>query len=1056
MIDKLIEWCLKNRFLVVTFYLFITGWGIYSVIHTPMDAIPDLSENQVIVVAEWDGRAPQEIEDQITYPLSTSLQGLPGVKSVRAKSIFGLGMLTIIFEDDVDLYFARTRVLERLFSLPFELPEGVTPMLGPDATGLGWVYQYYLDDTEARKNGNALNLGQLRTIQDWFVRFQLNSVSGVAEVASIGGYVEQYQVNFDPNLLRAHGLSLSMALDKIRQSNRNVGGGNIEINGQEITLRGLGYVENKDDLNKLVLGYHNDQPVLLDDVAHIQKGPAPRRGALDKNGQEIVGGIVVMRYGESTLDTIKRVREKISEIQPGLPDGIEIKPFYDQSDLIIRAVHTLRDTLIEEILLVILVNAIFLLHFRSILITSIPIPLAILISFILMKEFGVTSNIMSLSGIAIAIGVLVDAGIVVTEAVAREAHAAQEGKSDLRYPQDIIKIVQRACKVVARPLFFSMAIIILAFMPVFALIGQEGKLFHPLAFTKTFAMIGATALSVTLVPVLASFFIRGKLKDEDQNPLMKGLIALYLPVLKFALKARWLVLAIAGGILVLSLVLAGRLGYEFMPPLNERAFLFMPTTLPSASVPEINRVMAAQDKVFASFPEVESVVGKLGRADTATDPAPISMIETVIMLKDKVHWRPGMTHEKLRAEMMQEMMKFPGFTPALLQPIQNRILMLSTGIRGELAVKLFGDDLPTLEKLALELEGVVKSVPGSADVYAERVSGAPYLEIEVDYGNAALYGVPPGRVLDVIETSMGGKVITTTIQGRERYAIRARYMRELRDNPEAVKNVLVESLTGELIPVGKVADFRMVMGPASISSENGMLRVFVQSNVRGRDLGGFVAEVKETIAREVDLPTGVFVSYGGQYENLTRANRTMIIVIPMVIFIIFILLFFVYKSFLEALNVLLVMPFALSGGLLLQWWLGYDFSVAVAVGYIALFGTAIETAVIMVIYLDEAVERKRKELGGKLTWEGLRDAVIEGSALRLRPKLMTVATILVSLSLIMIPFFSGERTGIEIMRPLAVPIFGGMVSSLACVLIITPIIFMWMEEWKLRKELKTK
>jgi Cu(I)/Ag(I) efflux system membrane protein CusA/SilA len=1056
MINKLIDWCLKNRFLVVTFYLFVTGWGIYSVYHTPLDAIPDLSENQVIVIAEWDGRAPQEIEDQITYPLSTSLQGLPGVKAVRAKSTFGFGMLTIIFEDDVDLYFARTRVLERLFSLPFKLPEGVTPMLGPDATGLGWVYQYYLDDSEARAAGNELNLGQLRTIQDWFVRFQLNSVPGVAEVASIGGYVEQYQVDFDPNQLRAHGMSVSAALSKIKESNRNVGGGNIEINGQEITLRGLGYVEEKNDLNRLVLGYHNNRPVLLDDVARVQRGPAPRRGALDKDGREIVGGIVVMRYGESTLDTIKRVKEKITEIQPGLPAGIEIKAFYDQSDLIVRAVHTLRDTLIEEILLVILVNAIFLLHFRSILITSIPIPLAILISFILMNHFGVTSNIMSLAGIAIAIGVLVDAGIVMTEAVLREAHDAQEGRSDLNYPQDITKIVQRACRVVARPLFFSMAIIILAFVPVFALIGQEGKLFHPLAFTKTFAMVGATLLSVTLVPVLASLFMRGKLRDESQNPVMRALIRVYMPVLKGALKMRWLVMVAAIAFFGITALLASRLGYEFMPPLNERAFLFMPTTLPSASVPEINRVMAAQDKVFATFPEVESVVGKLGRADTATDPAPTSMIETVIMLKDKEHWRPGMTHEKLRTEMMERMMEFPGFTPALLQPIQNRILMLSTGIRGELAVKLFGSDLPTLEKLALELESVIKTVPGAADVYAERVSGAPYLEMEVDHESAALYGVSAQEVLDVIETSMGGKVLTTTIQGRKRYAIRARYMRELRDTPEDIKNVLVRSMNGELLPISKVAHFRLVMGPASISSENGMLRVFVQSNVRGRDLGGYVAEVKQVIAEQVDLPEGVFIQYGGQYENLTRATQTMAVVIPVVLFIIFLLLFWVYRSFLEAAHILLALPFALSGGFLLQWWLGYDFSVAVAVGYIALLGTAIETTMVMVIYLEEAVARKRKACGGTLTQQDLQEAVLEGSVLRLRPKLMTVITILASLSLIMIPFFSGDRTGIEVMRPLAVPIFGGMVSSLIHVLIVTPIIFMWLREWQMKREIEEK
>ena len=769
-INSLISWCLKNRFLVLTFYCLITAWGIWAVLHTPMDALPDLSENQVIVVADWSGRSAQEIEDQITYPLSTSMQGLPGVKSVRAKSLFGVGMLTIIFEDHVDLYFARTRVLERLNSLPFKLPDNVIPTLGPDATGLGWVFQYYLDDTQAQEKGLGKTLGELRTIQDWFIRYQINSVPGVAEVASIGGFVEQYQVNVNPNLLRAHNLTLSHILKTIESSNRNVGGGNIEINGREITLRGLGYVKDNQDLAQLVLGYHQNKPVLLEDVATIQMGPAPRRGALDTNGREVVGGIVVMRYGENTLDVIERVKKKIEEIQPALPEGIKIKPYYDQSELILRAIDTLKTTLIEEIILVTIVNAIFLLHFRSILITAIPIPLSILISFILMKNFGISSNIMSLSGIAIAIGVLVDAGIVVTEAVVREAIKAKEELDN--HKVRMTDVVQRACNTVARPLFFSMIIIILAFIPVFALTGASAKLFTPLAFTKTFAMVGATILAVTLIPVLASFFIGGKLRDEEKNPPMRFALWIYLPLLKLALRFRAIVVACAGLILAGAIYLALQLGWEFMPPLNEGAFLSMPQTVAAASVPEIKRVMSAQDKLLKqNFPEVENVVGKLGRADSATDPAPTAMLETIITLKPKEEWRSGMTEKKLRHEIQQALMAFPGFPPSLLQPIETRILMLQTGIRGQVAAKIFGSNLKELESVAANIESVMRKIPGASGVAVDLSQNAPYLEIEIDHQAAALYGVPISEVLDVIETAIGGKTITTTIQGRERFGI---------------------------------------------------------------------------------------------------------------------------------------------------------------------------------------------------------------------------------------------------------------------------------------------
>jgi Cu(I)/Ag(I) efflux system membrane protein CusA/SilA len=1053
MTSAVIAWCLKNRFLILIIYLATTLLGIWAMFRTPIDAIPDLSENQVIVFTEWTGRSAQEVEDQVTYPLSTALQGLAGVKTVRAQSAFGFSMLTVIFEDRIDVYFARARVLERLNSLPFKLPEGITPSLGPDATGLGWIYQYYLDDTSARQNGQALDLGELRAVQDWLVRYQLNSVPGVAEVASLGGYVRQYQVDVDPAKLRAYKITLNQVSQAVAGGNRNVGGGVIEQGGREFTLRGLALVHSLEDLRSLAVGYANNQPIRLQDVATVSLGPENRRGVLDKDGREVVGGVVVMRYGESTTDVLRRVKSKVQEIQSALPPGVEIKPFYDRSGLIDRAIHTLQITLTEEIILVTLAHIIFLFHFRSILIVTVPLPLSILISFILMKQFGITSNIMSLSGIAIAIGVLVDAGIVMTEAVMREARHAQEGKiPGLRYPEDLTQIVQRAAALVARPIFFSMAIIILAFIPVFALTGQEGKLFHPLAFTKTFAMAASTLLAMTLVPVLCSFFVRGAIHDENDNVVMKFLLGLYLPVLKWALNHRAAVLGTALALLAGAIFLATQLGREFMPPLNERALLFMPTTLPSASVPEIKRVMAAQDKILASFPEVESAVGKLGRAETATDPAPTSMLETTITLKPTEEWREGTTLESLKAEMLREMQKFPGFVPAFLQPIENRVLMLSTGIRTQIGVKIFGDNLETLERIAREVEKAMQNIPGVADLYAERVTGAPYLEIAVRREDAARYGVAISEITEVIETALGGKVLSTTIEGRRRFPIRVRYARELRDSPEALRNALVPSMTGEPVPLAKVTDIRVTSGPAMISSENGLLRVYVQANVLDRDLGGFVEEAKKIVARDVKLPPGYYLSWSGQYENQIRAKRTLQLVFPLVILIIFVLLYLTYNSFSEAAHVLLAVPFALTGGIFLQWLLGYNFSVAVWVGYIALFGTAVQTGVVMVVYLEEAVKRKREEKGDDFSTADLAEAVVEGAALRLRPKVMTVATVVASLLVVMLPIFSGERTGVEIMRPIAVPVIGGMVSSLLHILIVTPVIFLALREHELRKK----
>jgi Cu(I)/Ag(I) efflux system membrane protein CusA/SilA len=1051
MIDRLVRWCLENKALVLILTLIVSFAGIQAIYQTPVDAIPDLSENQVIVLTDWPGRSAREVEAQITYPLSSALQGLAGVREVRAQSAFGFSMLTVIFCDDVDVYFARTRVLERLNSLPFKMPEGVTSKLGPDATSIGWIYEYYLDDSAAAKAGHGMDLGQLRSLQDWFVRLQLNSVPGVAEVASVGGFVRQYQVDVNPNSLRAYGLPLSAVIEKVRGSSRNVGGGNIEVAGRDITIRGVSLVRSPDDLKSIPVGYSGGRSVLLGHVATVGMGPEPRRGALDVAGREVVGGIVVMRYGESTREVITRVKEKIAEISKALPPGVTIKSFYDRSQLIDRAVGTLRITLIEEILLVALAHLLFLGHLRSVIIVTLPLPLSILIAFILMKCTGVTSNIMSLSGLAIAIGVLVDAGVVVAEAVIREAHAVQEGRvPGLSYPKDIVSIVMRATHLVIRPIFFAMLIIVLAFIPVFALGGEAGKLFHPLAFTKTFAMSGATLLAVTLVPVLASLFVRGRLHGEDENPLMRFLLGLYRPVLEWALDHRKTVVAMASAVLLGALWLGSGIGWDFMPPLNERALLFMPTTFPSASLPEINRVMSAQDKILSSFPEVESVAGKLGRADSATDPAPVSMIETTIMLKPVSEWRPSMTMEKLRSEMLQKMQRFPGFVPAFLQPIENRILMLNTGIRGQVAVKIFGPDLKCLEALAVDVEGILKNVPGATDVYAERVVGTPYLEIAVRRDDAARYGVPITEINSAIESAIGGATLETTIEGREHIPIRVRYPRELRGDLPSLEQVLVTSMQGESIPLSTVADFHLTTGPAMISSENGNMRVFVQANVHNRDLAGFVEDAQSKVAQQLQLPPSYYISWGGQYQKLLSAYHALLVICPLVILIIFSLLFLTYRSWKEATHVLLAVPFALSGGLYLQWLLGYNFSVAVAVGYIALFGTAVQTGIIMVIYLNESLKEKCAENGGALSLEVLRSAVVQGSILRLRPKVMTVTTIVASLLVIMLPAFSGEKTGVEIMRPIAVPVIGGMISSLLLILIVTPVLFLSIREYEWR------
>jgi Cu(I)/Ag(I) efflux system membrane protein CusA/SilA len=1157
MITRIIEWSLKNRFLVLCGALMLIVLGVRAVFKTPVDAIPDLTENQVLVYADWMGRSPQEVEDQVTFPLSTGLQGLAGVKDVRATSMFGFSLITIIFEEGVDTYFARTRVLERLNYLQANMPEGVKPQLGPDATGLGWVYQYYLAVDPAKAPGGGYDLGKLRAVQDWHVRYQLASVQGVAEVASIGGFVKQYQIELSSTKMRAANVSLNEVMGAVQNANLNVGGKVIEENGAEFVLRGIGLVASPEDLELIAVKAVDSTPIYVKDIATVQIGGDFRRGTLDVNGAEAVGGTVVMRTGENAKAVIERVKARIAEIAPSLPPGISIKPFYDRSTLIDRTIDTLKHALIEEIILVTLAHIIFLWHFRSILIVTLPLPISILISFLLMKEFGITSNIMSLTGIAIAIGVLVDAAIVVTENVIRHCERAEEekvrkwesgkagaGGSESHLPtvppahlqrltaKETWEVTLVACQQVGRPIFFAMAIIILAFVPVFALTGQEGKLFHPLAWTKTFAMVGSTLLAVTLVPVLCSLLVRGPFHAEDRNLIMRLLLKIYDPVLNWALNHRKTVMSAAALLLATALLMAFGLprawtanirdagwprtanlvqgfGKEFMPPLNEGSLLYMPVLLPKTSLTEIQRVMAWQDQVMAGVPEIETVAGKLGRFETPTDPAPTEMLETTITLKPEwistnrtvlgfiklprvvrnPAWREGMTVEKLKAKLTEKMKVVPGYVPAFLQPIENRILMLYTGIRAQVGVKIYGDNLDALQQKAFEVEALVKMIPGAAGVSPSRVQGKPYLNVKVDRRAMARYGLSARDVLDAVEVAIGGKNVSVTIEGRERYPIQVRLERGERDDIEKIGRILIATKSGmgggaaessggaaagggmgggmstsgaskvasastpanagaAYIPLAMVATITREVGANEIASENGRLRAYVQSNVQDRDLGGFVNDV-EAALKKMNWGSMTY-QMTGEYENQRRFTQTMQLVFPAVMLIIFIMLYMVYHSAAEAAHVLLAVPFALSGGVFLQKILGYNFNGAVWVGYIALFGTAVQTGVVMVVYLEETLKKRMAERGELFNSADLIQAVKDGARLRLRPKVMTVATIVASL----LPIMWSHRQGAEVMKPLATPVIGGMISSLIHILIVTPVIFAWLRERELKKAKK--
>ncbi|MDA8122853.1 MAG: CusA/CzcA family heavy metal efflux RND transporter [Deltaproteobacteria bacterium] len=1070
MINKIISACLKNRFLTILGALVVLLWGIWALLRTPVDAIPDLSDNQIIVYTMWEGRSPKIIEDQVTYPLATNLQGLPHVRAVRSTTMFGASMIYVIFEDKVDLYWARSRVLERLNQLGDRMPKGVTPVLGPDGTGVGHVFWYHL-------KSDRHDLGELRAVQDWYLRYPLQAVPGVAEVASIGGFVKQYQVDLDPVKLLAYRIPVKAVTQAVSMSNREVGGNVIEENAMEFQVRGRGYLRSKEDVENIVVGTSlSGTPIYVKNLGVVQIGGASRRGLLDVNGEgEVVGGIIVMRYGENAKKVIDRVKAKLTELAPGLPPGLTVETSYDRSDLIRKAIDTLKGALIEEVILVTLAHIIFLWHFRSILIVTAPLPLAILVSFIFMNYAGLNSNIMSLGGIAIAIGVLVDAGIVMTENVIR--HAEQHGEG---YEKNIVSITEKAAHLVGRPIFYAMAIIILAFVPVFAMTGLEGKMFHPLAFTKTFAMVGSTLIAVTLVPVLCSFLVRGKLHKEEDNRTMKYLMKVYKPALNWALDNRKKAVSVAVVLFSVAVVMVTRIGKEFMPQLNEGSLLFMPVTLPNISINEAKRLVTIQDKIIKNTPEVVHVLGKVGRAETSTDPSPVSMFETIILLKPQDQWRKGMTQDKLIGELNAKL-QIPGVGNGWTMPIINRINMLSTGVRTDLGVKIYGDDLGKLSDLAVDAGEILKKVPGAVDVVAERTLGGTYLDIVPDREAAARYGLNVDDINDVVETVLGGMPVTNTIEGRQRFPVRVRFLWDYRQDVEKIKRIPIPrgsvvtaasasaptpsvgssggmggsggggggapmGTGGSQITLGQVARISVTPGPAMISAENSFLRSIVFLNVRGRDMGRFVDEAKEYLSKNLKLPPGYFLEWSGQYENQIRAKKTLQVVVPLVFLIIFVMLVMVYHSVKEALHVILAVPFALTGGVYLLYIMGYNFSVAVWVGFIALFGTAVQTGVVMVIYLEEAVERVKKR-DGILTVANLREAVMDGALLRLRPKIMTVSTVVAGL----LPIFWSTRTGSEVMKPLATPVLGGMVSSLVHVLIITPVIFLWLREREIRK-----
>jgi len=1037
MIAAVIRWSARNVFLIGLATIFVTLAGIYAVSRVPLDAIPDLSHVQVIVYTEYSGQAPQVVEDQVTYPLTTAMLSVPKSRVVRGFSFFGVSFVYVIFEDGTDLYWARSRVLEYLSSAARRLPAGVAPSLGPDATGVGWVYQYVV-------HGAQRSLAELRTIQDWYVRYGIAKAEGVAEVASVGGFVKQYSVVIDPRRLQALRIPLAKIREALRTSNMDVGGRTVELAETEFAVRGRGYIKSLSDLEQIVVKIERGVPVLLKDVARIELTPDERRGITEMNGEgEVVSGIALQRFGENALSVIRNVKDRLAEIAPSLPQGVTIESVYDRSNLIYRAIDTLRRTLVEESAIVALVCFVFLLHVRSALVAIITLPLGILIAYLCMYALGLSSNIMSLGGIAIAIGAMVDAAIVMIENAHKRLEHAPPGASRL-------DVLVNAAIEVGPALFFSLLVITVSFAPVFTLEAQEGRLFKPLVYTYTFSLAAAALLSVTLVPVLMTLFVRGRIMPEQKNPLNRALIWLYRPIIDVVLRWPKITIGLAAIALGVSIYPVNHIGSEFMPTLNEGTLFYMPVSLPSMSITKAAELLQTQDKIIKSFPEVESVFGKAGRANTATDPAPTEMFETVINLKPESDWRPGMTVDQLVSDM-NKALDFPGVSNAWTMPIKARIDMLSTGIRTPVGVKVYGTDLAEIDRLGKEIEAVIRTVPGTTSAFAERVLGGYYLNIEPDRAALDRYGLTINDVQEVVQTALGGEMVTSTVEGRERFSVNVRYPRGLRDDPQTIASqVLVNASDGTAIPLGEVASIKITQGAPSIRTENAQLVDYIYVDLQGRDLGGYVADAQRAVREQVKFPPGYHVEWSGQFEYLERAKARLQTVIPLTLFIIFVLLYLNFRRLTETLIVMLSVPFALTGGLWLLYLMDFNISVAVAVGFIALAGVAAETGVVMLIYLDHAfaaMARTRREEGLAVSWHDLQAAIIEGAVERVRPKMMTVSAIMAGL----LPILWSTGTGAEVMRRIAVPMVGGMVSSTILTLLVIPAIYAIAKGWQLRR-----
>ncbi len=1040
MVEKLVQISLRNRLFVLMAALGLFAWGIYSVRNNPIDAIPDLSENQVIVFTEWMGRSPQLIEDQVTYPLVSNLQGIPKVKNIRGSSMFGMSFVYVIFEDNVDIYWARTRVLERLNFAQRLLPEGAVPSLGPDGTGVGHIFWYHLD-------APGMDLGEQRALQDWYVKFALQTVPGVSEVASFGGFGKQYQVNIDPYKLNYFNVPLMDVLNAIRSNNNDVGGRKFEMSDMAYIVRGLGYLKKAEDIENIPVGNYGSVPVRIKDIATVSMGGDLRLGIFDMDGKgEVVGGIVVMRYGENADNVIKAVKKKMAEVEKGLPAGAKFKVSYDRSELIEASISSVKGTLTEEMIVVSIVVLLFLFHWRSALIILIQLPISVAVGFILLEAFGISSNIMSLTGIALAIGVVVDDGIVMVENAYRHLAEATWAKTFA----ERLTVIEKACKQVGPGVFFSTIVTIASFLPVFLLTGMEGKLFSPLAWTKTFILLVDAFLAITLTPVLIALILKGKLKPESANPITRFLEKLYTPILKLCLRWRKTTLAIMLVALLVSIPMVMRMGTEFMPPLDEGSLLFMPVTLPDVSNSEVKRILQVQDKIIASLPEVSHVLGKAGRANTATDNSPISMIETIILLKPKSEWRAGLTKNDIINELNAKM-QIPGVVNGWTQPIINRINMLSTGIRTDVGLKVYGQNLDTIYSVAQLLKKELESIEGVKDLYVEPITGGKYIDIVVKRDEIGRYGLSVDDVNMLVESALGGMVLTTTIEGRQRFSVSARFAQDFRNNLDALRRLQVQTAKYGPIPLEAVADVRITEGPPMINSENAMLRGTVLFNVRERDLGGTVREAQQKLDAAVkQLPKGYYIEWSGQWENQIRASETLRLILPIVLLIIFFVLYMTYHSVKEALITMITVPFALIGGVYMVYFYGVNLSVAVAVGFIALFGMAIETAMLMTIYLNEAMQRLVADKGNSnetITNVDIREWVIWGAAKRLRPKLMTVSVSLFGL----IPILWATGVGSDVMLPITLPLIGGTISSTLYVLLVTPVVFEMVKERELRK-----